>query len=101
MRTRLTVAVFSPLLALGLVGCSMSLAADEVATQAENALEEEVGSRPDIICPDDLEAEVGAEARCILTAGDDPTEYGVTVTVTSVDGGQAEFDVEVDGEPQG
>ncbi len=36
-----------------------------------------------------------------LTAGDDPTEYGVTVTVTAVDGGDAEFDVEVDGEPQG
>lgn len=90
-----------PLLGLGLAGCSIALAADEVATQAENALEGEVGSRPDIVCPVDLEAEVGAEARCTLTAGDDPTEYGVTVTVTSVDGGQAKFDVEVDREPQG
>ena len=34
-------------------------------------------------------------------AGDDPTEYGVTVTVTSVDGDTVNFDVEVDDEPRG
>ena len=70
-------------------------------TSAEDALEEQVGVRPDISCPDDLEAEVGAETRCTLTAGDDPTEYGVTVTVTSVEGDDANFDVEVDDAPAG
>jgi hypothetical protein len=98
-RSRLLIAL--PILALGLTACSLTLDAEEVATQAENALEEQVGARPDIVCPEDLEAEVGAETRCTLTAGDDPSEYGVTVTVTAVNGGKAEFDVEVDGQPQG
>ena len=93
-RSRVLIAV--PVLALGLTACGLTVAADEVATAAEDALEEQVGTRPDIVCPEDLEAEVGAETRCTLTAGDDPTDYGVTVTVTAVDGGDAEFDVEVD-----
>ena len=98
-RSRVLIAV--PVLALGLTACGLTLPADDVASQAENALEEQVGARPDIVCPEDLEAEVGAETRCTLTAGDDPAEYGVTVTVTAVDGGEAEFDVEVDRQPQG
>ena len=101
MARRVTLLVAAPLLSLGLAGCGGTVAAGEVATAAEDALEEQVGTRPDIVCPEDLEAEVGAETRCTLTAGDDPTEYGVTVTVTAVDGGDAEFDVEVDGQPQG
>jgi hypothetical protein len=89
-----------PVLLLGLAACGAdSLAADDVATGAEDALEGEVGFRPEVSCPEDLEAEVGAETRCTLTAGDDPTEYGVTVTVTSVEDGTANFDVQVDEEP--
>jgi hypothetical protein len=90
-----------PLLALAVAACSSLLDADEVADGAEEALEETVGSRPDITCPEDLEATVGAETRCVLTAGDDPTEYGVTVTVTSMENGTAKFDVVVDEEPVG
>jgi Domain of unknown function (DUF4333) len=86
-----------------LTGCSVFgsavLSAEEVATQTEEALEEQVGVRPEVTCPDDLDAEVGAETRCVLTAGGDPTEYGVTVRVESVDGGKATFDVQVDEEP--
>jgi hypothetical protein len=91
-----------PVLLLGLAGCGAgSLAAEDVATGAEDALEQQVGERPDISCPEDLPAEVGAETRCTLTAGGDPTEYGVTVTVTSVEGDTANFDVQVDEQPQG
>ena len=91
-----------PFLVAGLTACgSGALEAADVATKAEDALEEQVGSRPDITCPDDLEAKVGATTRCVLTAGDDPTEYGVQVTVTSVDGDDARFDVAVDEQPQG
>ena len=90
-----------PLLALGLTACGGTLSAGEVATQAEAALEEQVGSRPDISCPEDLDAEVGAETRCTLTAGGDPTEYGVTITVTAVEGDTAEFDIVVDEEQAG
>jgi hypothetical protein len=87
------------LLALLLAGCSSSLAAEDVATEAENALEGQVGFRPDIVCPEDVDAEEGATTRCVLTAAGDPTEYGVTVTVTGVEGGTATFDVEVDEQP--
>lgn len=90
--------------ALAVTGCgAVELAADtlsasEVATTAENALEAEVGARPDISCPEGLDKEEGASIRCTLTAPDDPTEYGVTVTVTSTDG-DTRLGVEVDDEP--
>jgi hypothetical protein len=102
-RLRSLVAV--PFLLVGLAACSVnigsssSLPADTVASSAEDALEEQIGVRPAISCPEDVEAKVGAETRCTLTGGDDPTEYGVTVTVTSVDGKNATFDVEVDDQP--
>ena len=93
--------VLAALLSPGLVACAATLDAGEVATNAEDALEAEVGSRPEISCPEDVEAKVGAETPCVLTAGDDPAEYGVTITVTAVDGSDAEFDIVVDEQPTG
>ena len=107
MTRRLGLLAAVPALLSGLAACSFSiggsdvLEAETVATEAEKALEEQVGSRPDISCPDDLEAEVGAETRCTLTADGDPDEYGVTITVTAVEGDDAEFDIVVDEGPQG
>jgi hypothetical protein len=90
-----------PILLVGLSACgSSTLSADEVATKAEEALEQQIGVRPDISCPEDVKAEVGAETRCTLTGGDDPTEYGVSIKVTEVDGDNAKFDIQVDEEPQ-
>jgi hypothetical protein len=90
-----------PALLAGLAACGASdLAAEDVATKAEDALEEQVGVRPDISCPADLPAEVGASTRCTFTAGNDPTEYGVHVTVTSVDDEAVHFDVELDDRPE-
>ena len=87
---------------VGPVACgSTVLPADEVAAGAEDALEEEAGSRPEVSCPEDVEAEVGAETRCLLTAEGLEGEYGVTVTVTSVEDGEAQFEVQVDEEPTG
>jgi hypothetical protein len=99
-RLRLLAAI--PFLLAGLTACSSTavLTADTVATSAEDALEEQIGIRPTISCPEDVEAKVGEKTRCTLTGGDDPTEYGVTVTVTSVEGKNATFDVEVDEKPQ-
>ena len=100
MSRRLRVLAATSLVLFGSAACgSASLAAEEVATSAEDALEDQVGVRPEVSCPEDLEAEVGAQTRCTLTAGDDPTEYGVTVTVTSVEDGTANFDVQVDDGP--
>jgi hypothetical protein len=99
---RLPLLAAVPFLLAGLAACgSSTLSADEVANKSEDALEEQIGLRPEITCPEDLEAKVGAETRCTLTGGDDPTKYGVTVTVTSVDGDNAQFDVEVDDQPMG
>ena len=75
-----------------------TLTAAEVATAAEDALEQEVGTRPDITCPDALEKREGASTRCTLTGGDDPVEYGVTVTVRSTDD-PTRIGVQVDDEP--
>jgi hypothetical protein len=90
-----------PALVAVLTACGAGdLAADDVATKAEDALEEQVGVRPEISCPEDLPADVGASTRCTFTAGDDPTEYGVQVTVTSVDDDAVRFDVEVEDRPE-
>jgi Domain of unknown function (DUF4333) len=50
----------------------------------------------EVSCPD-LPAAVGATQRCSLKAGDDT--YGVTVTVTSVQGTDVKFDIQVDQTP--
>jgi len=90
-----------PALLAGLTACGAgNLAAEDVATKAEDALEEQVGVRPEISCPEDLTPDVGASIRCTFTAGDDPTEHGVQVTVTSVDDDAVRFDVEVEDSPE-
>jgi hypothetical protein len=89
-----------PLLLIVLAGCAAApLSAEDVATKAEDALEERSGVRPEITCPEDLAAEVGAQVTCTLTPGDDPTEYAVQVTVTSVEDARVRFGIEVDREP--
>jgi hypothetical protein len=88
-----------PLL-LAACGAATVPAAD-VADDAEQLLEEEVGVRPDITCPADIVVEVGASLNCVLTAGDDPTEYAVTVTVAAVEDDEPRYSVEVDQEPLG
>jgi hypothetical protein len=98
---RLPLLAAVPFVLAGLAACGTStLPANEVATKAEDALQQQIGVRPTISCPDDVKAEVGVKTRCTLTGGDDPTRYGVTVTVTSVDGTNAEFDIQVDQQPQ-
>jgi hypothetical protein len=98
-RLRRPVAVVA--LLVGLTACGAGdLAAEDVATKAEDALEKQVGVRPDISCPEDLAPDVGATIRCTFTAGDDPTEYGVQVTVTSVDDESVRFDVELEDRPK-
>ena len=50
----------------------------------------------EVSCPD-LPATVGASERCTLKAGGDT--YGVTVTVTGVQGTDVKFDIQVDQTP--
>jgi hypothetical protein len=89
-----------PLLLLGPVACGTGvIEAGAVADGAEQALEEQIGVRPDVTCPDDVEQTVGATARCTATVPG--ATYGVTVTVTDVDGEEAVYDVTVDDDPSG
>lgn len=90
-----------PVLAAGLAACGTTrVAAATVAKAAEDALEQQVGTRPDVSCPHDLAAKVGATTRCTLTAEGLDGTYGITVTVRSVENGKAHFDVKVDDQPQ-
>lgn len=69
--------------------------AADVAELASNALEEEVGQRPDAMdCgTEDVEIVEGNTVECTLTAGAD--ELPATVTVTEVDGTDYTINVEV------
>ncbi|MEV0491716.1 DUF4333 domain-containing protein [Streptomyces atratus] len=88
-----------------LVGCSGSvsagtskpqLSADKLAASVAEKLATTTGRpKPDITCPEDLVGKVGETTRCTLTANDGST-LGVTVTVTSVDGDQIQYDFEAD-----
>lgn len=89
------------LLAVGLVvlvaGCGgeKTVAQAEVEAQVRSSLTAKVGQAPKSIdCPDDLPAEVDAKMTCVLVAPDD-SEVDVAVTVTSIDGDNAKFDVQV------
>ncbi len=74
------------------------VSADSLEGQLADALEKDVGQRPDKIeCPGELSGEVGATQRCTLTAGSD--ELGITVTVTEVEGSDVNFDYAVDEMP--
>ncbi|MFE5123696.1 DUF4333 domain-containing protein [Streptomyces sp. NPDC056669] len=88
-----------------LVGCSASvsvgkstpkLSADKLATIVAEKLAATTGRpEPHIARPEDLVGKVGNTTRCKLTA-DDGSTLGVSVTVSSVDGNQINFDVRAD-----
>lgn len=88
-----------------LVGCSASvhvgtstpkMSADKLATIVAEKLAATMNQpKPNIACPEDLTGKVGTTTRCKLTAKDGST-LGVTVTVTSVDGEQINFDIKAD-----
>lgn len=84
-------------------GCSFSIggvsvAKDDVAKEISNQLQQEVGRAPESVnCPSDLKGEVGATLKCELQ--DNGDTYGVTATVTQVDGSNVKFDIKVDDKP--
>ena len=65
------------------------------ASVAAQLAEETDQPEPDIDCPGDLDAEVGATMECDLTVEGDEAVYPVTVEVTSVKDGTANYSVEV------
>jgi Domain of unknown function (DUF4333) len=71
---------------------------DDVAKQISDQLTQQSGRRPTVTCPDSLKGDVGATLRCRLQ--DRGSTYGVTVTVTSADGGSVKFSFKVDDRPE-
>lgn len=93
MNTRRLMAVL-PLLLLGPVACGTDvLPAAAVADGAEQALEQQIGVRPDVTCPRDVEQTVGATAHCTVQV--DGTQFAVTVRLTEVDGKNVAYAVDV------
>ncbi|MEY9214243.1 DUF4333 domain-containing protein [Thermobifida halotolerans] len=79
---------------------AVSVDSGTVAEVVETQLTAELGQSPgDVTCPENLPAEVGAEIRCELDTGGEV--YGVTVTATSVEGTDVNFDILVDEQPMG
>ncbi|MDT0305523.1 DUF4333 domain-containing protein [Streptomyces sp. DSM 44917] len=95
--TGIALGALSLLLATGCSSSDPVIDRTEVGEQSSAVLEERFGGDINVTCPEDLPAEVGATIRCEVT-GTGPT-YGATVTVTSVDGDDAQWDIEVDDEP--
>jgi hypothetical protein len=90
---RLILLAAAPALALGLTACTSSLAEADLETQAADLLEEQIGARPDVACDEDLEAEVGKSIECVASDPDSGEELPITITVTSVEGDTAEFEI--------
>ncbi len=86
---------------LAVAGCSQPNVVDrgELESSVKTKLETAVGAKArGVSCPDELNVEAKAKTRCTLEAMDG-TKFGVTVTVTSVKGDDAELDYQVDQSP--
>ena len=83
---------------LSIFGCQKQVPKAEVEKQAMATLTAAVGQQaPQITCPGDLKAEVGATMTCSMPI--DGKNVDVNVKVTSVDGSSAKFDVAVADKP--
>lgn len=86
---------------LAACGAEATVSSEDVAAAAEDALEEQIGSRPEIDCGElNLTVHVDRRTYCTLTDDATGSEYEVTITVTSIQGDQFEFDVQVADTPR-
>lgn len=88
------------LLATALTGCTFSASAtaspDDIATLAEDALEAEIGQRPEIDCGDDsIPLKEDSVVPCLLTDPASGAEFDADVTLTKVDGTNVTVSVQV------
>ena len=93
MPRRLPLLVAVPALGLGLSACSSSIEQDELERQVSSTIESQFGVAADVSCPGDLEAEVDASTECTATDPDSGEEIALQITVTSVEGDTANFDI--------
>ena len=83
-----------------LVGCGeQTLAQSNVENEITRVVQEQTGNSPkEVRCPGDLAAKVDAKLTCILV-GPDGATYNAAVTVSSVKGSDATFDIDVADKP--
>ncbi len=93
MPRRLPLLVVGPVLALGLTACGSAIGQDELEKQVSSTLESQFGVAADVSCPGDLDAEVDASTECTATDPDSGEEIALQITVTSVEGDMANFDI--------
>ncbi|PZF57341.1 hypothetical protein DEJ23_07595 [Curtobacterium sp. MCSS17_008] len=93
--------------AAALAGCTVSASAERTVSpprfeaSVADALEQEVGQRPEVDCgTDDVELVEGNTVHCDIGAEGDTTVYDSTVEVRDVDGSRYSVRVEVAEQPK-
>lgn len=108
MRASVRIPSIAALVAGGLLlaGCTFSAGAnytqspEKVADLAAGALEEQVGTRPDLDCGDEqIDIVDGETVDCVLTDPGTGTSFDAEVTIEDVDGTKYSVDVQVGTEP--
>lgn len=93
-KTVLLVAGFLLALSSGAGVASASVSAADLQQMISSELANQAGSPPDsVVCPRDLDTDIGASVTCAVTSGDETR--GVTVTVASLDNGVAGLSMEL------
>ncbi|HKS43991.1 MAG TPA: DUF4333 domain-containing protein [Amycolatopsis sp.] len=83
--------------------CSVTVTAgrtvdrDTLERKISDVLATKVRRPESVACPGPIKVEAGAKAWCVLTG--DRVRYGVTTTVTAVDGARYKLDVKVGDRP--
>jgi hypothetical protein len=86
---------------LSLSGCGKKVVPQStVETQVATQVAAEVHQpKPNVSCPGDLDAKVGATMTCVLTPQNSTTSFNVTVKVNSISNGTAHFGISVASTP--
>jgi Domain of unknown function (DUF4333) len=93
-RSRLRLLAVAASLSILLTGCSASkIERQELESKAASALEREIGALPEVRCGADLAAEVDATTECVAVAPGSDEELPITITVTAVQDGRADFEI--------
>ena len=93
MPRRLLLLAAATVLGMGLTACGSSIEQDELEKQVASTLESRFGVAADVSCPGDIDAEVDATTECTATDRGTGEEVGLRITVTSVEGDTANFDI--------
>ncbi len=98
MRRGLATTGIATALVLGPIACGTAVVdKGDVAASVASILQEQGIPVQNSTCPDDLQAVAGESLRCEFTAGGQPVD--AVVTVTSVEGGTAHYDVRTEARP--